>query len=65
MVSTSQMSHKMKTSIGVETARESILIVHIVPDEGGGLKIKQLEEFVDSKAELDFAQAVAAAGVGI
>ena len=58
------MNHKVKTSIGVESIRESILIVYIVTDEDGSLKIKRVEEFTDSKAELDFTHAVAAAGVG-
>jgi hypothetical protein len=61
---TSQMTHKAKISIGVESTRESILIVHIVSDEDGSLKIKQVEEFTDSKAELDLVQAITAAGVG-
>jgi hypothetical protein len=55
----------MNTSIGVENTRESIFIIHLVTDEDGSLKVKQLEEFTDSKAELDFAQAVAAAGAGV
>ena len=41
--------------------REMILIAHIVTDEGGNLKIKEIEEFTDSKAYLDFFKAVAAA----
>jgi hypothetical protein len=55
------MDRKVNTSLGVESARESIFIVHFVTDEDGSLKVKQLEEFTDSKAELDFAQAIAAA----
>ena len=52
----------MKTAIGVEISRESIFIGHIVIDEGGGLKIKQIEEFTDSKAYLGgITQAIAAA----
>ena len=35
---------------------ESIFIVHIVTDEDGSLKIKHIEEFLDSKTQLDFAQ---------
>ena len=57
------MINKTKTSIGVERIRESIFIADIVTDEDGSLKIKNLEEFTDSKAELDFAQAIAAARV--
>jgi hypothetical protein len=56
------MTCKAKTSIGVETNRESIFITHIVTDEDGSLKINKLEEFTDSKAELDFVEAIAAAG---
>ena len=55
------MTHKVETSIGVEMNRESIIIMHIVSDEDGSLKIKEHEEFTDSKAELDFVQAIAAA----
>lgn len=41
--------------------REMILIAYIVRDEDGSLKIKQLEEFTDSQAYLDFFKAIAAA----
>jgi len=41
--------------------RESIFIGHIVTDGDGSLKIKQIEEFTDSKAHLDFVQATTAA----
>jgi hypothetical protein len=57
------MINKTQTSIGVERIRESIFIADIVTDEDGSLKIKKFEEFTDSKAELDFTQAIAAAGV--
>ena len=40
--------------------REAILIVHIATGEDGSLKIKQIEDFIDSKSHLDFIQAVAA-----
>jgi hypothetical protein len=54
----------MKFSIaGVERTRESTFIIQIVSDEDGSLKIKQIEEFTDSKAELDLVQAIAAARV--
>lgn len=49
------------TTVGVEMIREMILIVHIVPDEDGSLKIKTLEEFTDSKGYLDFMNAIAIA----
>jgi hypothetical protein len=55
------MTNKMSTSLGVETIRESVFIADIVTDEDGSLEIKQIEEFTDSKAELDFIQAIAAA----
>jgi hypothetical protein len=55
------MIHKVNTSFGVEMNRESIVITHIVSDEDGSLKIKKIEDFTDSKAELDFVQAIAAA----
>lgn len=55
------MTTNVNTSVGVEMILESIFIGHIVTDEEGNLKIKQIEEFVDSKAFLDFVQAVTAA----
>ena len=54
------MTTKAKTSFG-EVNRESISTTHIVTDDDGNLKIKRLEVFTDSKAYLDFYQAVAAA----
>ena len=56
-----KVTSKLKTVIGVETIRESIYIAQTVTDEDGSLKIKQIEEFTDSKAHLDFVQAVTAA----
>jgi hypothetical protein len=63
VVPTSQTTIKTKTSVGVELNRESIYITHIATDEDGSLKIKKIEDFTDSKAELDFYQAIAATGV--
>jgi hypothetical protein len=63
MVPTPQVNNKVMTSIGVEMNHESIYIAHIITDEDGSLKVKQLEEFTDSKAECDFVQAMVAAGV--
>lgn len=60
-----QLTAKVRTTVGVELTREMILIAHIVTDEDGNLKIKQLDEFTDSKAYLDFFKAVAGAGAGI
>jgi hypothetical protein len=56
------MTNKAKTSVGVEMNHEAIFITHVVTDEDGSLKIKQIEEFTDSKAELDFIEAIAASG---
>ena len=50
----------MKTTVGIDVNRESILIGQIVTDEDGSLKIKQFEEFTDSKAYLDVIEAFAA-----
>jgi len=55
-----QATNEAKNPYGVNTVRESIFIVHIVTDDDGSLKIKQLDEFTDSKAYLEIAQAFAA-----
>jgi len=55
------ISSKSKTSIGVDWNSEYISITHFVTDEDGSLKIKLLEEFKDSKSELEFMQAALAA----
>ncbi|KAF9785474.1 hypothetical protein BJ322DRAFT_1063387 [Thelephora terrestris] len=44
--------------LGVNMDREMILTAHIVTDEDGNLKIKQAEEFTDSKALLDVVKAI-------
>ncbi|KAF9782948.1 hypothetical protein BJ322DRAFT_1073534, partial [Thelephora terrestris] len=49
------------TSIGVQMNREMILIAHAAPDDDGSLKLKQIEEFTDSQAYLDFFKAATAA----
>jgi len=51
----------IKTAIEVDVTRESIYIAQIIVDEDGSLKIKQMEEFTDSKSHLDMVQAVKAA----
>jgi len=61
VVPTPQLTNNAKTSIGAEMNREMMLIAHIVTNEDGSPKIKQLEEFTDSKAYLDFFKAVAEA----
>jgi len=43
----------VKNTVGLETAHESLFIVHIVTDDDGSLKIKQLEDFRDSKTYLE------------
>ena len=40
---------------------ETILTAHIVTDEDGSLKIKEINEFTDSKAFLDFLNGIAEA----
>jgi len=50
-----------KTKVGIDMAYEAINIVDIVTDDDGSLKIKKVEEFVDSKALVDFMQALEAA----
>ena len=62
MVPAPQVTNRVGTAVGVEVVRESIFIGHIVTDEDGSLKIKQIEEFTDSKAYLGgVVQAIAAA----
>ena len=41
--------------------REMMWVGHIVTDEDGSLKFKEVEEFTDSQAYLDFFKAVAEA----
>jgi len=63
VISISQFTNKAKTKIGVDMTREAITIAHIVTDQDGSLKIKKIEDFIDSKSYLDGVQAFAAAGV--
>ena len=49
------------TSLGVKMIREVILILQIVTDEDGSMKVKRAEEFTDSKSYLDFSKATAEA----
>ena len=63
MIPVLQFNHKMMSSIGVEMNHESINICDFVTDEDGSLKVKRAEHFMDSRAELDFTQALKAAGV--
>jgi hypothetical protein len=63
VIPTPQINCKTMTSIGVEMKHESINICDIVTNEDGSLEFKTLEHFMDSKAELDFTQALKEAGV--
>jgi len=51
----------MKSTAGLETTYEMLLIVHIVTDEDGSLKIKKTEDFMDSKVYLERRQSMGAA----
>lgn len=48
----------MKTPIG-NVATEAVSIAHIVTDEDGSLKIKQIDEFRDSKAHSELMAMIA------
>jgi len=41
--------------------RESIIIAQIVTDDDGSLKIKQIEDFTDSKSHFDTIEKIMAA----
>lgn len=56
------MTNKTKTSLGIDSTIESIYISHIVADDDGSLKIKEVEEFTDSQAFSKFVEALTAAG---
>ena len=43
----------MKNPAGIDTKGEGIFIVYIVTDEDGSLKIKQIDDFRDSKVYLE------------
>lgn len=45
----------------MDMTREMIVTSHIISDEDGSLKVKQLDEFADSKAYLDLSKAIAEA----
>ena len=60
-MSTPQVTNKAKTNLGADLSRESIMIIQVVTDEDGSLKIGQLEEFTDSKVYLDNLQGISAA----
>ena len=46
------------TKIGTPAWHEVILTIYIITDEDGSLKIIRVDEFTDSKAWLDFFEAV-------
>jgi len=48
----------VKNSYGLDTTHESILILHIVTDGDGNLKIKQIEGFQDSKGFVALMQSI-------
>ena len=48
----------MKNKLGIDTTHESIFIVHIVKDDDGSLKIKQLEDFRDSNVYLQVSKSM-------
>ena len=45
----------------MDTKHESIFTIHIVADEDGSLKIKQIDDFRDSKAYLELSETMGAA----
>lgn len=61
MIPTLQFTNDTESTLGVGGPYESILIAHIVPDEDGALKIKQIDQFVDSKVHIEHEEAIAAA----
>ena len=63
MIPAPQVNYKVMTSIGVEMNHESMNILDIVTNEDGSMVFKRLEHFIDSKVELDLAQALKEAGV--
>ena len=54
----------MKTKLGVDIDREAICII-TVADEDGNLKIKRVDEFIDSKVHLEGMQAIEAARMSV
>ena len=57
----SQFTQRVKTTVGVEMVYEAIDITDVEKDEDGNLKIKQIQEFIDSKSFLDSLEAIQAA----
>ena len=57
----SQFTQRTKTTVGVEMVYEAINIVEVSKDDDGTLKIKEIQEFIDSKSFLDSLQAIEAA----
>ena len=64
VVFTLQLTTETKTKIGVDGTFELINISHIVTEEDGSLKIKKMEDFVDSKSNIDIIKAYDAALAG-
>ena len=61
MIPIPQFHQKTNTTLGIEMNYEAINMVDIVTDDDGSLKIKQVEEFIDSKTFLDSMEAMQAA----
>jgi len=51
----------MKNEVGLEAIHESLTILHIVTDGDGSLKVKKVEDFLDSQVHLSMRAALAAA----
>ena len=51
----------MKNTLGKNVIAESMYTIHIVTDEDGSLKMKQVDEFNDSKVFVEMNQAIEAA----
>jgi len=51
----------MKNTAGLETTHESLSILHIVTDTDGSLKVKKVEDFLDSKVHLEMIRSIEAA----
>jgi len=50
-------TNKAKSSFGLDSTYEAICILQVVTDDDGSLKIKQMEEFADSKVLNDLLKA--------
>jgi len=55
-----QATDNADTTVGIPFVNEASLIVEVAPNEGGELKVKHVEEFVDSRFAVEFLKAVEA-----